>query len=894
MEKRRLSAIMFTDIVGYTRKMGEDKVKMLELLKDHSQMVETAAENHDGEIVKRMSDGYFISFNSALNAVLSAIEIQQAFCEYNKEKPQADQVLIRIGIHFGDIVISEGDVFGDGVNVASGIEPLVHPGGICVTRSVYDIVKKKMTVKAVELGLQQLKNVDEAVEVFHLLSETVGIKELRKNGQLKRRRRGVILYPIIGVFLLLISLVLWHQGVFQPGGINEIIHLLKNVEIPEDRLAVLPLRNLTGQEEDEYYCVGFAQDLIYRFSPVKELYVYPIENVLALDESVWTFNGIKENLGAKYIIQGSLNRTGNNLTINIEILETVSGKRLFSEKYEFRENEKPKMLERISKDLLFQIAGRGPEGIQGYWTALTSRNPIATDIYHQAMHINRDYPIDGNEFRKDMADSLMIFLEMALDEDSSFLPAKLHLARAYAFYSGRSRRIWYDDSTRNVFREKADKLIADILEQDYESPDAYNYIANCYILSEEYDRAEILLRQAFKISPNNPLTLELLSMVYFERKQYIKARAMIFRALNIYREFGDKFNEFKLYYLIANGYRILEYPDFIFAYNDSALSALEEVNLQRNIKLLHLAMVHNLYGMDLAKYGKYQEALEHYEKELELRKQSIEGITIPKSREDNYFVSFVVIYATYSRLGKVYEYLGEYSLSQNTFRNAIIWADSIKCSMVYRIIKLVSFNNLIKSIIRIGDLDKAKECIAKMMEFINESDEHEAFRPDLLINKASLSILRDDREGARNYLIQALNLVNNENPRTGEILCELGMLDYLDEQYTTASDTLNKVISNAKTRSKDSLRASFYIGAIEIKQDEVESGLARMNKALDSMKVYAHKVEAHRILGEIMIDLGRKEEARQHLEEGRKMAEKSGMKGEIKRYEELLGGLKGI
>ncbi len=224
MEKRRLSAIMFTDIVGYTRKMGEDEVRMLKLLKDHSQMIDTAAREHDGEIVKSMGDGFLISFDSALNAVLCAIDIQQAHREYNLDKPVNDKVQVRIGIHLGDIVIREDDVFGDGVNVASRVQPLAEPGGICVTRTVYDMVKKKMNVKALELGPQQLKNVEEAVDVFHLLSETVGIRELRKAKRMKRRWYvRIIPYLSLLVAVSIIALILWRQGTFKLGGIGEIL-----------------------------------------------------------------------------------------------------------------------------------------------------------------------------------------------------------------------------------------------------------------------------------------------------------------------------------------------------------------------------------------------------------------------------------------------------------------------------------------------------------------------------------------------------------------------------------------------------------------------------------------------------------------------------------------------
>jgi len=217
---------MFTDIVGYTRKMGEDEDRMLGLLQVHSKMIEATVANYDGDIIKRTGDGFIISFESAIAAVRCALEIQQAHLEYNKDKPETEQIVIRIGVHLGDIVIKGGDVFGDGVNVASRVEPLAQPGGICITRAVYDIVKKKMEIKAVELGPQNLKNVAEAIEVFHLLTDTIGEKEVRKAHKAKQSKRRRWIVPVVGfgvIAVVLIAFIMGRQGTFESEGVDEIL-----------------------------------------------------------------------------------------------------------------------------------------------------------------------------------------------------------------------------------------------------------------------------------------------------------------------------------------------------------------------------------------------------------------------------------------------------------------------------------------------------------------------------------------------------------------------------------------------------------------------------------------------------------------------------------------------
>jgi len=157
---QRLSAIMFTDIVDYTSKIRIDEAKMLRLLEVHNRMLREIFDRHEGEVVKGTGDGFLARFNSATSAVLAALEIQKDLTEYNRGKPDHDQIEVRIGVHLGDIVIREGDVFGDGVNVAARVRPLAVPGGICITRAIYDVVHKNMGQEVYPFGKKRLKGLD--------------------------------------------------------------------------------------------------------------------------------------------------------------------------------------------------------------------------------------------------------------------------------------------------------------------------------------------------------------------------------------------------------------------------------------------------------------------------------------------------------------------------------------------------------------------------------------------------------------------------------------------------------------------------------------------------------------------------------------------------------------
>src|SRR4029453_9875997 len=166
-EARRLAAIMFTDIVGFSRQMGADEARMLRLLDIHNQVIHQAVDEHYGHVIKIMGDAFLVDFPSVVNAVQCAQQIQAQFKTHNAEKEAAEQIHVRIGIHSGDIVQRDGDVFGDGVNIASRLQGLAEPDSICISDVVYREVATKLELGAVaSLGQPKLKNIDQRFPVY--------------------------------------------------------------------------------------------------------------------------------------------------------------------------------------------------------------------------------------------------------------------------------------------------------------------------------------------------------------------------------------------------------------------------------------------------------------------------------------------------------------------------------------------------------------------------------------------------------------------------------------------------------------------------------------------------------------------------------------------------------
>src|SRR5262245_3469642 len=204
-ETRKLAAIMFTDIVGFSRQMGSNEARMLRLLELHNQLIQQTVSEHHGHLTKSTGDGFLVEFSSVVQAVQCAQQIQARFRAYNADKESAEQIHIRIGIHLGDIVQQEGDVQGDGVNIAARLQPLAEPDTICISQKVYEEVEKKLPLgTVVSLGRPKLKNIAPRFTVYALLPEQAqGLRQTLRVQRLKVSRRvGTAHRVVVAVVLL--------------------------------------------------------------------------------------------------------------------------------------------------------------------------------------------------------------------------------------------------------------------------------------------------------------------------------------------------------------------------------------------------------------------------------------------------------------------------------------------------------------------------------------------------------------------------------------------------------------------------------------------------------------------------------------------------------------------
>ena len=285
-DARQLVAIMLTDIVGYTALTQTDEALTLALLGEHAALVRPLFAEYCGREVKSTGDGFLVEFPSALQAVRCAVEIQRALHERNNAVPLNHAIHLRIGIHLGDVVRRCGDILGDGVNVTARIEPLAKPGGICLSRQVYDQVWNKIDLRMASLGKKDLKNVKIQIEVYEMLLP-------------------------------------WMDG-----------KASTHQSTDRSRLAVLPLVNVSPDLSDEYFADGLTEELIFTFSKVRALQVIALTSVMKYRGAKKTVSEIGSELAVGTVLEGSVRKAGNRLRITLQLIDVLNEAHLWSEVYD--------------------------------------------------------------------------------------------------------------------------------------------------------------------------------------------------------------------------------------------------------------------------------------------------------------------------------------------------------------------------------------------------------------------------------------------------------------------------------------------------------------------------------------------------------------------------------
>ncbi len=511
MTDRRLAAIVFTDIVGYTALMGADEDRAFEVLGKNREIHNNLIDKFNGTLIKEMGDGMLISFNLASDAVRCAIEIQKA-CK------QQD-IPLKIGIHEGEMVFEGADVLGDGVNVASRLQDSTKEGCITISGSVYRDIKNKPAINAKFVGEKSFKNVDEPIKVYKVFCEGE-IKEEKSsvNGEPKKSSRRLLYYAIAGLISVIFAFLIWQ---FMPTG--ETGHSSPEASIDQEiSIAVLPFDNMSGDPDQEAMCDGLTEEIIHHLSTINLFdKVISLSSVMTFKDSEKTTPEIAGMLNVNLILGGSYRQSGNRLRITAELIEASSDKQLWSELYERPTGDIFDIQSEIAKNIAFNLKGELTSGDSTQFNIARTENIKAFELYQ----LGRFY---WNQRTGEGYQRSIEYFQQTIDEDPEYGLAYAGLADTYNLMALQG----HIDQTEG--RDKAVDLSKKALELDDQLAEAHNVLASIYTyIDRDWESADQEYLKAIEINPNYPTVHQYYSEYLSFMGNHEEARKQVNKAIEL-------------------------------------------------------------------------------------------------------------------------------------------------------------------------------------------------------------------------------------------------------------------------------------------------------------------------------------------------------------------------
>ncbi len=449
--ERRLAAILAADMVGYSRMMEADESGTLARLKTCRQdIVDPALVRNRGRIIKTTGDGLLVEFHSVVDAVKCAVEIQRAIFALDNGVPPEQQVRFRIGINLGDVIVEDGDIFGDGVNIAARLQELSEPGGVCVSRAVRDQIGDRLDIGFVDLGERSVKNLVRPIRVFQIALRT-------QDGEL----------------------------------VPTAARLDSSAVKPS--IVVLPFVNMSGDAEQEFFADGLTEDIITELSRFRDLFVISRNSSFVYKGKRVNVQEVAKAFGVQYAVEGSVRKAGNRVRVTVQLIDAETDRHLWAERFDRDLADIFAIQDEITASIVATLPGR----IEAAAHERVKRRPTGNMAAYE--YVLAGKVLHHRSTRADNAEALAL-----LDRAIALDPGYAHAHAWKACTLGQTWiHGWCEDpaATQRQIAEELDRALA----LDDNDSDVHRILAAVNLVRRDYDKVVYHQERALSLNPNNDL-----------------------------------------------------------------------------------------------------------------------------------------------------------------------------------------------------------------------------------------------------------------------------------------------------------------------------------------------------------------------------------------------------
>ncbi len=519
--KRKLTAILSADVEGYSRLMGEDEDATIRTLTYYRELMSTLIKKHRGRVVDSPGDNLLAEFLSVVDAVRCAVEIQEELKIRNAELPENRRMVFRIGINLGDVVEEEERIYGDGINIAARVEGLAEGGGICISGTVYDSIKNKLSLGYESMGEHTVKNIKEPIRVYRMRigPEAAALVVSKEKKPAVKRWQWAALATV--VVLIVGAAAVWNfyfrLPSIEPASIEKMAYPLPD----KPSIAVLPFDNLSGDPDQDYLADGITENIIMALSNSPNMFVMSRNSTFTYKGKAVKVQQVSEDLGVRYVLEGSIQKSGDRLRVNVQLIDALNGHHLWANRYDREMKALFVMQDEIAKEIGIALQVELTSGEQ-------ARVWHKTDSIEAWGYCTKASGYFGRFTREGNAKAQELFAQaIKLDPKYAFawtMLAWTHLMEVWLGYS----------SSPAQSLKKAFELGSKAAQIDQNHPEVHMLFANLYLTQKKFDQALAEGEKAIALGPNNATDHYLFSMILYKTGRPEEAIIMAQKAIRLH------------------------------------------------------------------------------------------------------------------------------------------------------------------------------------------------------------------------------------------------------------------------------------------------------------------------------------------------------------------------